>query len=255
MDFLKKAGLVSISFRKNTVSEIASAVTAAGLSYVEWGSDVHAKKDSTTALFNIAEIQKETGIKCSSYGTYFKLGVNDTDELYAYADAANILGTNVIRIWAGNRDARDMDYAEKLRLFGDIKKAAKIAEERNVTFCFECHDRTYVSEINSALALLDYAQSDKIAMYWQPNQFRSLETNLEYAQSIAPYAKVIHVFNWEGNGRFPLAESVETWKKYLCLFGNSLEKNDVKFLLEFMPDDRIETLTTEAQALRDILRY
>ncbi|MBQ3847387.1 MAG: hypothetical protein II748_00855, partial [Clostridia bacterium] len=70
MDFLKKAGLVSISFRKNTVSEIASAVTAAGLSYVEWGSDVHAKKDSTTSLFNIAEIQKKTGIKCSSYGTY-----------------------------------------------------------------------------------------------------------------------------------------------------------------------------------------
>ena len=36
------AGLVSISFRENSPEEIVKACVAAGLRYIEWGSDVHA---------------------------------------------------------------------------------------------------------------------------------------------------------------------------------------------------------------------
>ena len=45
-----KLGLVSISFRKNTVEEIFEAVKGAGLSCIEWGSDVHAPYNDSQKL-------------------------------------------------------------------------------------------------------------------------------------------------------------------------------------------------------------
>ena len=85
-------------------------------------------------------------------------------------------------------------------------------------------------------------------MYWQPNQFKNFETNIEYAKTISSYVENIHVFNWEGNNKYPLCNAVDIWKEYLSCFDG--EKN---LLLEFMPDDRIESLSAEADALRRII--
>ena len=74
-------GLCSISFRKNTPQEILTEMKNAGLLYIEWGSDVHAPQKDIKKLTNIANLQKEYNIKCSSYGTYFRIGVTPTEEL------------------------------------------------------------------------------------------------------------------------------------------------------------------------------
>ena len=69
-------GLVSVSFRKITPEEILSAVRDAGLSCIEWGSDVHAPCKDTERLYGLVELQKKYGITCSSYGTYFRFHLN-----------------------------------------------------------------------------------------------------------------------------------------------------------------------------------
>ena len=65
---------------------------------------------------------------------------------------------------------------------------------------------------------------------------------------IAPYTEHLHVFNWTGDSRFPLEDGIDTWKTYLKEFSD-----DKYLLLEFMPDDKIETLPTEAESLRKII--
>ena len=70
-------GLVSISFRGHTPEELITAVKEAGLSCIEWGSDVHAPCTDEERLQQIAAAQKAAGISCCSYGTYFGLGQND----------------------------------------------------------------------------------------------------------------------------------------------------------------------------------
>ena len=65
-----RTGLVSVSFRRNTPSEIILAAKDAGLSYIEWGSDAHAPYQERDALHKIRELQEKQGIACSSYGTY-----------------------------------------------------------------------------------------------------------------------------------------------------------------------------------------
>ena len=96
-----RAGLVSISFRKNSPEEIIAAVKDAGLSCIEWGSDVHAPCNDEQRLYQIAAAQKAAGLECSSYGTYFKFGQHDVSVLPDYIKAARILGTRIIRLWCG----------------------------------------------------------------------------------------------------------------------------------------------------------
>ena len=113
-------GLVSISFRQHSPKEIIKAVKNAGLACIEWGSDVHAPCKDLERLNEIAALQKEYGISCSSYGTYFRLGDTPIEELTDYINAAKILGTKIIRLWCGTKSGDEMTDAEKSELYDMI---------------------------------------------------------------------------------------------------------------------------------------
>ena len=52
-------GMVSVCFRGHSPKDILAAARAAGLSCIEWGSDVHAPCRDTARLCEIAALQKE----------------------------------------------------------------------------------------------------------------------------------------------------------------------------------------------------
>lgn len=241
---MNNTGLVSISFRKLTPEEVISAAANAGLKVIEWGSDVHAPRDQMQRLDEIVHLQKKYRVDCCSYGTYFYLGRDPIDQLPEYIKAAKMLGTNILRLWCGTKNPQEYTQEEKEALFVDCRKAAKMAEEQGVILCMECHIRTFTETKEGALALLAAVNSPAFRMYWQPNQFRSIEENIEYAKAIKDYIVHIHVFQWKGNDRYPLAEGIEEWKSYLKEI-----PGEHMLLLEFMPDNNVETLPVEAQAL------
>ena len=239
-----KAGLVSISFRDKTPEQIVKAVKDAGLEAIEWGSDVHATPDKAEA---VATLCKKEGVSVCSYGSYFRLGVNSISELEQYIAAAKTLGTDIIRIWGYNKGYADMTKAEREFVISEGKKAADVAKNSGVTLCLECHNKTYTDCIEGALEIMSAVDSDSFQMYWQPNQFKSEQYNIEFAKALADKVKVVHAFNWEGKEKYPLCDAIEIWKKYLAFF-----KEGTPVLLEFMPDGRIESLETEAKALKEI---
>lgn len=248
-----RLGLVSISFRSYSPENIINAVKEAGLSCIEWGSDVHASCTDENRLRDIAALQKESGVTCCSYGTYFRLGQDNPAELIRYIHAAEILGTNVLRLWCGTKGSLEYTPEEREILYTDCRAAAKIAEEHGEILCMECHNGTLTDRKESALALMEAIDSPAFRMYYQPNQLRTPEENLAYARLLAPYTEHVHVFNWDcPDGdllqRYPLADGVGIWKRYLA----ELPENR-SLLLEFMPDDRLESLKTEADALRKIV--
>jgi sugar phosphate isomerase/epimerase len=241
-------GLVSVSFRKHSPKGILEAVRASGLSCIEWGSDVHAPCRDDERLREIARLQREYGIKCSSYGTYFRIGETPIDELENYIKAAKILDTDILRLWCGTRGGKDMTEPEKNVLLEICRKAAIIAENNSVTLCMECHQNTFTENPDDAVWLMENVNSQHFRMYWQPFQWQSAEQNIENAKKIAPYAEHIHVFNWDGDLRLKLSGAVDVWKEYL----NQFDKNKT-LLLEFMPDGKIESLCEETKALREIV--
>ena len=245
-----KMGLVSVSFRQHTPREILSAMSDAGLSVIEWGSDVHAPCDeSEEMLIEIRDLCREYGIAISSYGTYFRVGVNSSDEIYSYIRAAKILGTDILRVWCGNKNSEEYDRQEKERLINECRILAKIAEDEGVTLCLECHNKTYTNCLCGALEIMNAVGSENFQMYWQPNQRRTIEENLLYAKEIAKYTKVIHVFNWRDKEKLALADAVDVWREYLKNFNS-----EQYLLLEFMPDGNINSLGHEADALRRITK-
>lgn len=246
-------GLVSISFRPVTPETLIEAVKAAGLSCIEWGSDVHAPCGDEARLKEIARLQAAAGIRCCSYGTYFRLGKDDPAEFPQYIRAAKLLGTDILRLWCGTKGSEDYTEEELEALYADCRKVAAMAEAEGVQLCMECHNGTVTDRKEGALALMRAVDSPAFGMYWQPNQLRTVEENLAYAALLAPWTRHVHVFNWDcPNGgsleKYPLAQAVDTWKAYL-------EKlpGDRALLLEFMPDNRLESLSAEAAALKTIV--
>lgn len=241
-------GLVSVSFRHHTPKEILEAMNRAGLSFIEWGSDVHAPCDDTERIKKIAELQKEYGIVCSSYGTYFRLGETPIDELENYINAAKILGTDILRLWCGRKKRENMTEEEYERFMSDCEKAATIAENSKVTLCMECHKKTFTEDPDNAVFLMKEINSKNFRMYWQPFQWQSAADNVNNAKIIAPYAEHIHVFNWKEDKKLPLCEAVDEWQEYLKEFSKPRT-----LLLEFMPNGTLDELETEVRALRKMV--
>ncbi len=240
-------GLVSISFRNRTPEEILKAMADTELSCIEWGSDVHAPFADRTALENIVKLQQKYNIKCSSYGTYFKIGENTTDEILPYITAAKLLGTDTLRIWCGNKSFTLYTNDEKEKILQDSIILAETAKQNNVKLCLEFHPNTYTDNAISTKKLIENVNSSFLKTYWQPNQFKSYDENIEEVSVIAEYTENIHIFNWEQNVRLPLLEARDKWIKYLSFF-----KDEHNILLEFMPDDKLSTLKKEAESLKEI---
>lgn len=243
-----RLGLVSVSFRQHSPIEILEATKKAGLSCIEWGSDVHAPCQDIERLREIAALQKEYGVFCSSYGTYFRLGETPIGDLEKYISAAKILGTDILRLWCGTKSGDEYSTKEKHELIEQCKQAAEIACRENVTLCMECHKGTYTQKLEYASELMSSVNSPHFRMYWQPFQWQSVEENLTYAQAIAGYARHIHVFQWKDKERFSLNDGVEEWRAYLSKFTTPRT-----LLLEFMPDDKITSLLAEVNALKSII--
>lgn len=243
-----RLGLVSVSFRKHSPREILEAMKQAELTHIEWGSDVHASYNNKERLLELAELQREYGIECSSYGTYFYIGETPVEELRGDIAAAKTLGTNILRLWCGKKSGSEMTGEEREAFLSACRRVAKIAEEEGVILCMECHRKSFTDHLSDALWLMEKVNSKHFRMYWQPFQWQSVQENLAYAEAIAPFTHHIHVFQWKGEQKFSLSEGIEEWQGYLQKF--DLPRT---LLLEFMPDGQLSTLAEEVKALRRII--
>ncbi len=243
-----RLGLVSISFRQNSPREILEAMKKAGLSYIEWGSDIHAPCTDKERLFELRSMMDEYGISCSSYGTYFRFLETPVEELENYIEAAKILGTDILRLWCGRKSGAVLSPARREMLFEECRAAEKIAARHGVKLCMECHKNTFTERLEDALLLMEKMNSPHFLMYWQPFVALSPEENLKIAKALSPYTTHLHVFHWVEGERLSLADGIEVWREYLKEFSTPRT-----LLLEFMPDNNIESLPHEAEALRKIV--
>lgn len=241
-------GLVSVSFRKHPPKAILQEMKKAGLSFVEWGSDIHAPCGAPEQLNEIAKLQKEYGIECSSYGTYFRIGETPIEELENYIKAAKILGTDILRLWCGTKSGKNMTETEKKELLHLCRRATGIATGHGVTLCMECHKKTFTENPDDVLWLMGEIHSPNFRMYWQPFQWQNANDNIENAKKIAPYTEHIHVFHWKEDEKLPLADGITEWREYLRCFSTPRT-----LLLEFMPNGTLEELKCEADTLKIIV--
>ncbi len=243
-----KLGVCSVSFRALPPEEVIKVTAAAGLEAIEWGSDVHAPCNDKERLFAIARAQKEAGLYCSSYGTYFYVGETPAEEIRNYIEAAEILGTKTLRIWCGKKNYEDLTEEAREAVRAECRRLAEIAEEYSAVLSIECHPNSFTNSIEGALNLMESVNSPSLRMYWQQNTKDGDEVNMDYASKISAYVTNVHVFYYENGKKLLLADGVQKWKEYLSNFSG-----DRTLLLEFMPDNDPNALAGEAESLRAIV--
>lgn len=238
-------GLVSVSFRKETVETVIHECVANGLKAVEWGGDIHVPPEDPANAARVGELTRRAGLSVAAYGSYFRLGTGG--DFAPVLTAAEALGAPVIRIWAGTKGSLATSPAERAALRTEALSLADKAAAAGITLTLECHVGTLTDRLPSALAFMEETDHPALKMYWQPNQFRGPAYNALAAEKLAPYTVNCHLFHWDAKGCYPLAEGEEEWRRYLAPF--AADGRDRCLLLEFMHDGKLSSLRDTAFTL------
>lgn len=240
------SGLVSVSFRKESPESIIAAATQAGLQGIEWGGDVHVPCGDIQNAKRVRALNEAAGLQTLAYGSYYRLG-DHTVDFSKVLETAQALGTSVIRIWGGSKASWELTQKERDALVREAQTLAEAADKKQITITLECHGNTLTDHWESAKNFLSEVNHPRMQMYWQPNQMYDLQYNLSSAEQLADHTVNIHVFHWDSEKRYPLNEGTADWTQYLNIFRKT--GKDYGLLLEFMHDDRLESLKETAQTL------
>lgn len=250
-----KPGLVSVTFRKLPAEEIIKLAVAAGLRGIEWGGDVHVPPGDLANAQRVGSSTRAAGLEVAAYGSYFRLGQSRANGLSftTVLQTAQVLGAELIRIWAGRCNSEQVEVAERQAIVAEAREIAAQAAAGNVRLAFEFHADTLTNTAASCRTLLEEINHPNLRTLWQPEHGLGAEQNCAGLQSLSPWLAGVHVFHWwpDHNDRHSLRVGVAAWARYLA----TLRENQIGGFasLEFLPDDAPEQLEHEAQTLRRLL--
>ena len=115
-----KLGLCSVTFRKKTSEEVVSIAKKSGVSFIEWGADVHVK--TLDDAKKVKALCDKADIKISSYGSYFNCAGYDEGKWIDTCKIAKEMGAESIRIWLGKKNSQFTNEKEYKLLLENAKK-------------------------------------------------------------------------------------------------------------------------------------
>lgn len=243
-------GLVSVTFRGKSRSEIAVIMKKAELHGIEWGGDVHVPEkydeleEYEGILIDAVRLSSGPDFCTVSYGSYYRCETGDENS----AHTAVSIGAPNIRVWAGSRGSAEADSFYRNVIIGNIQRLCDYVRPYGMTVSTEFHGGTLTDEYTSAVRLINEVERDNFYTYWQPNQFRDEEYNISALRAVLPYLSNVHVFTWEKNLKFPLAHGEAKWRRYIDII--SSDGHDHNMLLEFVCDDTESQLYRDSETLR-----
>ena len=259
-----KTGVCSISFRKHSIEEIVRAAAAAGLDGIEWGSDVHVPSGDTETAVKARAVTEAAGLQCLSYGGYYRLGCGMQEEFDGLLACAEALGVRDVRIWGGKKGSDELTEEDWAALVAEAKDCAAKAQAKGMVLSLECHNWTQTDDWHTAKKFIGEVNSPAMRMYWQPNQRRDEEYDMEALKELVGTVTNVHVFSWKykeefpqnsENDKLPLAAHTDMWQKRLDILQEHLRPDEEHALiLEFMHDDNIESLTETTAVLNGWLK-
>lgn len=248
MDTLWRSGMVSVTYRQLACEEIIALTAAAGLDGIEWGGDVHVPHGDVQMARLVRQQTQDAGLAVLSYGSYYRVGEYDDPgaEFAGVLQTAKALGAPSIRIWAGTKNAEDVDADTYARMVREVQAHALAAAAEGLAINFEYHGNTLTNTAPAAIRLMEDIGRDNVRLYWQPNH-RERAQDAQALRQVLPYLTNVHVF-WWGDARMYLAQGEDAWLEYMSIIRADGKPHD--FMLEFVVDDAPENLAVEAQTLK-----
>lgn len=215
-----RSGLVSVTFRKLAVDEVLALAVEAGIEGIEWGGDVHVPPGDADAARGVGDRTREAGLEVYAYGSYFRPGVTEgrKHEFAEVLETAVALGTDCIRVWAGNMDSEDAPPALWETTVAELKSACRAAANVGITIGMEFHSRTLNNRSEGTTRLIESVAEPNLATFWQVTNGAPDPISLRSLRAVRDYLAHVHVFNWGvGPGdQLSLAEGEERWAEFLA---------------------------------------
>lgn len=250
-----KLGICSITFRELSVEEIIEEVKKAGLNAIEWGSDVHVLPNNKERAREVAQLMDDAGLESSSYGSYYRVGIENDNSFEEILETAVILKAKDIRVWAGRKGSADADEDYREAVIKDSQRIAKLAAAEGIRVSYEYHGKTLTDTIDSTLDLLESVDQENVRLYWQPAVGLEKEERLTNIQAVGEYITNVHVFKWKQIDRLALEEGIEEWVDYVEKIDQlSQNPKETYYLLEFVKDDSLEQFHSDAKSLKEIFK-
>ena len=241
-----KLGVASVTFRNKTIAEVIEIAKNSGVTYIEWGSDVHVKdeNDAKTAR----KLCDENNIKISSYGSYFRAGIHDTDSWELICKNAEIMGAESIRIWLGDKDSEKYTEEEYNKLLNDLTILCDVAEKYNLLVCPECHDKTFNNNTYSFIRLKNDLGKNNFKTYFQSRYFR-FDYDIDRIEKTFDFIENVHV-SYRDLEREQLFRKKD--KKYLDKLLNKLIGMNFNgiVMIEFTKGDKETSFIKDIEKLR-----
>lgn len=185
-----KIGVASVTFRNKTVSEVVEIAKNAGVSYIEWGADVHVKtkEDAKTAK----ELCDKNGIKISSYGSYYRVLSHDKENWEEICKNAEIMGAASVRVWLGSKNSEEFTEDEYRNLLEEVTDMCEVAEKYNLLVCPECHDNTFNNNTSAIIRLKKDLSKENFRTYFQSRYFR-FDYDMDRIEKTFDFIENVHV--------------------------------------------------------------
>ncbi len=237
-------GVCSVTLRDGSVDDVVATAAAAGLTGIEWGTDIHVR-DLASAT-HAREATAAAGLKVLSLGSYYRAGtLGDFD---AVVGLAVELGAPRIRIWAGSTASADADDAAWNAVVEDTQRIAALAADHSVTLAFEYHGGTLTDTPEATVELLDRVDNPNVGTYWQPAPGLTDQQTLASLHTVLARVVGVHCFSWwPYTERMPLTERKQLWRAVsdvLRCAGRDLDE-----MLEFVVDDDADNVIRDAAYL------
>ncbi|WOO39413.1 sugar phosphate isomerase/epimerase family protein [Rubellicoccus peritrichatus] len=247
-----KSGLVSITFRQLSPSQIVDLCLKADVSAIEWGGDIHVPHGEVDIAREVGQMTRDAGLEIASYGSYYKSVDSENGDLpfSKVLETAVALGAPRIRVWAGGKGSADASPEYRSSIVENLRTIAAAAAEHGVVVDLEYHANTLTDDNASAVSLMREVNHPNLRSLWQPSFAFSYEEQVQALVDIAPWLDYLHVYTWiEENGncvRHPLAKGELQWKVF---FEEAAKHVPPYALIEFVADDRPEQFLEDAKAL------
>ncbi|QNE19151.1 TIM barrel protein [Kribbella qitaiheensis] len=243
-----RTGLVSVTFRQLAVEEVVEVADQAGLAAIEWGGDIHVPLGDLQAARKARALCEDRGLAIAAYGSYLRAGSVDREEIRTAVTTAVELGAPRIRVWAGTVGTAEAGVGDRMAVTRGLAELADVAAGSGIEIAMEYHRNTLTDEVDSTITLLLDVGAPNLTTYWQPPVDLDDAECLEQLEALMPWLSTVHVFSWwPSNNRLPLSAREALWRPVLDRL--AAEPREINALLEFVADDSVTQLTTDAADL------
>lgn len=185
-----KIGLASVTFRQKSAEEVVRIAKENNVPYIEWGADVHVKdvKEAESAK----KICDDSGIKISSYGSYYRVGSCKKNEWKNICEIAHRMSAESVRVWLGTSDSEKTSKEEYEKLLRDARDMCDVASGYNLIISAECHDNTFNNNTDAYLKFINDLQRENFRTYFQ-SRYVKFEYDMDRIDRTIDHILNVHV--------------------------------------------------------------